>query len=86
MRNILQPSIAGQNCRMTPDNGANGQIKIGQNTIWGQVRSKTRANWPRFRVLAAEGQLNQRGLWSGRWESNPCPKLGNLNIGGLRWV
>src|SRR5437588_11835786 len=34
---------------------------------------QTQANWPHFRVLAAEGQLNQRGLWSGRWESKSSP-------------
>ena len=28
--------------------------------------------------LEAQGQLNHRGLWSGRWESNPHPKFGNL--------
>ena len=33
---------------------------------------------PVFESLAAEGQLNQRGLWGGRWESNPRPKLGKL--------
>jgi hypothetical protein len=28
--------------------------------------------------LEAQGQLNHRGLWSGRQESNPHPKFGNL--------
>jgi hypothetical protein len=28
--------------------------------------------------LAMKGQPNQLGLWSGRWESNPRPKLGKL--------
>jgi hypothetical protein len=30
--------------------------------------------------LGVQGQLNHRELWSGRWESNPRPKLGKLEI------
>ena len=40
------------------------QIRFGAN-----LGPKLGPTGPIFDSLAAEGQLNQRGLWSGRWES-----------------
>jgi hypothetical protein len=35
--------------------------------------------------LTGQGQLNHRDLWSGRWESNPRPKLGKVSTNQVLW-
>ena len=53
-------------CGCTHKNRETNKTSItGWRKSWGQVGSKTRADWPRFRVLAAEGQLNHEVYGAG---------------------
>jgi hypothetical protein len=43
-----------------------------------QPRAKLSRLVGNLRGKSQQGQLHQQDLWSGRWESNPRPKLGKL--------
>ena len=59
-------------------NAANRTTQVGKTRVGANLGPKLGPTGPIFRFLAVEGQLNQRDFWSGRWESNPRPKLGKL--------
>src|SRR6266581_4456211 len=53
--------------------GARAATPVGR-----RVQSRRHGNNTGAARLAVEDQLDHRELWSGRWESNPRPKLGKL--------
>jgi hypothetical protein len=67
-------------CLLSPPRavGSRNSSLTGQIEFGAKLGPKLGLTGPNFDSLAAEGQLNQRGLWSGRWESNP--KLNGLNM------
>jgi len=68
--------------------------------LWNIFGTKVSVYGAIFSNFQAERQSNHQELWSGRWESNPRPKLGkpqliykNVRIGGiltfwgfLKWI
>jgi hypothetical protein len=48
--------------------------------FWNILGTKPSVYGAIFSNFQAERQSNHQDLWSGRWESNPRPKLGKLLV------
>jgi hypothetical protein len=50
--------------------------------FWNTFGTKSSVFWAIFGDFQVQRQSNHQEVWSGRWESNPRPKLGNRQIRG----